>query len=216
MKSIQKRREPRALTAYRAQPDVRYDGDASFTPVKEQTRQQLVTEQGYLCAYCMSRIYPTHDQMKIEHWHCQEQHPNEQLNYNNMLGSCLGNEGQPPKLQTCDTRKGNAALKYNPANPQHHIDSQVKYQRGKITSDDVEFDIQLNQVLNLNHPRLIQNRNNVTLAISRWFGNKTGSRTVGQLQKELNEWLLPDSNGALREYCGVAIYLLNKRLNRTS
>jgi hypothetical protein len=165
----------------------------------------------------MSRIYPTHDQMKIEHWHCQEQHPNEQLNYKNLLGSCLGNEGQPPELQTCDTRKGNAALKYNPANPQHHIDSKVKYVYGKITSeDDVEFDTQLNQVLNLNHSRLIKNRREVATEITDWFGKKPGERTTGQLQKQLNGWLTPDSNGALREYYGVAIYLLNKRLNRTS
>lgn len=222
MKSIQKRREPRALTEYRSKPDARYDGDASFTPVKEQIRQQLVKEQGYLCAYCMRRIYPTSDQMKVEHWHSQEYHPQEQLNYDNLLGVCLGNQGQKPDQQTCDTRRGyesrkvDALLKYNPADLTCSIEQKIKYQRGKIIADEADFDEQLNRVLNLNHHRLVENRQSIMLAITQWFDHRVGSRTRGQIQKELDNWQTPDSNGALREYCGVAIYLLNKRLKRTS
>ena len=36
---------------------------------KDQLKESLLKEQGYLCAYCMSRI--SEDTMKVEHWHPQ-------------------------------------------------------------------------------------------------------------------------------------------------
>ena len=57
------------LARYRAEGNVDYDGP-NFTLVKEAIRKALLKEQGYLCAYCMSRI---EGEVKIEHWHCRGQ-----------------------------------------------------------------------------------------------------------------------------------------------
>ncbi|QQZ28730.1 TIGR02646 family protein [Thiothrix subterranea] len=215
MRAIQKQQEPDELTQYRLQPCAMYDGDASFTPVKAKIREHLLGEQGHLCADCMQRIRV--DTMKIEHWQCQDNHPNAQLDYKNMLGVCTGNEGQPPKNQTCDTRKGNADLKYHPANPTHRIDSQIKYLgNGKVLADDPEFDQQLNTVLNLNYSRLVQNRKRIVDDVIRLLGKKDGSRTPAQIQKILEHWLVPNRDNQLQPYSGVAVYFLTKRLKQAS
>lgn len=48
---IQKGKEPASLTAYKKQAHAYYDGCN-----KDDIRENLLREQGYLCAYCMRRI----------------------------------------------------------------------------------------------------------------------------------------------------------------
>lgn len=222
MRAIDKEAEPRELKEYRCQPAAVYDGPL-FTPVKQAIREQLLREQGWLCAYCMKRIadpkainegrFDETTAMKVEHWHCQEKHPGEQLNYQNMLGVCLGNEGQPLEKQTCDSRKGNQELKYNPVTAAHRIESHIRFLgNGKIQSEDAEFDCQLNEVLKLNGPRLEENRKAVWNAVHNTLDQRPGRRTVADLEKLLAQWGKPDADGRLREYCAVAVYYLRKRL----
>lgn len=99
MKAITKGDEPRSLTQHRCNTHSDYDNYAD----KDGLRKALVAEQGGICCYCMQRIHPTAGSMKIEHWHCQENYSAEQLNYRNLLGACMGNEGEPRKEQHCDT-----------------------------------------------------------------------------------------------------------------
>lgn len=220
MRAINKGQEPRELTEYRCKPNAVYDGPL-FTTVKQAIREQLLREQGYLCAYCMKRI--DDHQMKVEHWHCQDNYPDEQLDYKNMLGVFLGHEGEPFKQQTCDTRKGNRDLKYNPTNPGHRIEIHIRFfEDGKIESDDVEFNEQiadipkLNKfsVLNLNEFMLINNRRSIWKSIQYVLARKPGSRTSAEIQELLEQWSKPDQQGQLQEYCAVAVYYLRKRLKR--
>jgi len=51
--------------------------------------------------------------MKIEHWHSQDRYEAEQLDYGNLLGACMGNEGKAHWDQHCDTRKGDRDLSRN-------------------------------------------------------------------------------------------------------
>jgi len=102
MRAITKGAEPASLTAHRQTQRCDYDNYAD----KATLRQALVTDQRGICCYCMGRIRNGSATMKIEHWRCQSCYPDEQLNYRNLLGACLGGNGQPPHLQHCDTRKG--------------------------------------------------------------------------------------------------------------
>ena len=229
MKSIVKGREPKKLKEYRRKPNATYDGTPEFTGVKDKIKAQLLKEQGYLCAYCMSRISSDFGKMKVEHWHCQDNYKNEQLDYPNMLGVCNGNEGNPPENQTCDTRRGyfheknkriiNTDLKYNPANPNHRIEDQIHFLAGgKINSQDGEFNSQLNEMLNLNFSRLEDNRrkvwNEVQDTLSKKFSKKLGTRTPNEkaieINKLLEKWSSKDRQGQFRPYCSVAIYFLKK------
>ena len=210
---INKKEEPSSLLHYRIQPGAVYDGP-NFTETKKAIREQLLSEQGHLCAYCMQRI--DIKSMKIEHWHCQTNYPAEQLRYGNMLGVCPGNEGQPKRNQTCDTCKGDKDLLYNPALPADRPRLQIRYDgAGKIYSGDKMFDGQLDQVLNLNWWQLKENRKQVWNAVIEVLGKENGPRTRADLTALMDKWK-KITGGRKREYLGVALYFLNKKLSKVS
>src|SRR5262245_3620021 len=102
MRAITKGPEPPSLTTHRLTPHSDFDNYEN----KHTLRHALVTEQRGLCCYCMGRLRNGPTTMKIEHWRSQAHYPDEQLNYQNLLGACLGGgEGKPSHFQHCDTRK---------------------------------------------------------------------------------------------------------------
>ena len=144
---IRKGTEPRSLTEYRNQPGATYEGYRE----KDALRDALLEEQGYICAYCMRRI--SKEKMKIEHWKAQNAPDGtgakHALEYQNMLGVCLGNQSSPHDMQTCDTYRGNAELFVDPRKEAHT--QQIAYRGdGTIYSEDSRIDFDLNQRLNLN------------------------------------------------------------------
>ncbi len=214
MISVTKSHEPPSLQHYRLQPGAVFDGQ-DFTPVKQDIREQLVAEQGYLCAYCMSRIEADDRQMKVEHWHSRKKYPEEQLSYANLLGCCCGNEGLPDSHAHCDTKKRKVDLLFSPAEPGHHQRLKIHYEfNGTIKSDNPEFDRQLGGVLNLNHSRLMDNRKSVWSSVTKTLSRITGKATRVQIEELLLKWCRKDGEGKLKEYTGVAIYYLNKKLQR--
>lgn len=62
-------------------------------------------------------------------------------------------------MQHCDTRQGERGISRNPAVPADRVEDLIRYQPdGTITSDDIQFDRDLNDVLNLNVAFLKNNR----------------------------------------------------------
>lgn len=155
MKSIAKGPVPPELIAHQKSTNPTYENFRH----RDRLRNALVAEQRGLCCYCQSRIRATADHMKIEHWHSQSRYAGEALDYQNLLGACRGNEGQPKSLQHCDTSKGDSVLSRNPANPADNVETHVVYLGdGRISSRDTQFQNELEAVLNLNTPRLVNNR----------------------------------------------------------
>ncbi len=211
---ITKKTEPQSLQHYRSKKSTVFDGE-NFTQVKQDIRNQLVSEQGYLCAYCMSRIEPDESSMKVEHWHSRKIYPAQQLTYANLLGCCCGNEGLPDSHAHCDTKKRKVDLLFSPAEPGHHQRLKIHYEfNGTIKSDNPEFDRQLGGVLNLNYSRLIDNRKSVWSSVTKTLSRITGKATRVQIEELLLKWRRKDGEGKLKEYTGVAIYYLNKKLQR--
>jgi len=209
MKSIKKNNEPRTLEEHRCNSCTTYDNYA----FKDDLRQALVEEQYSLCCYCMQRIQADRTLMKVEHWRCQTRYPGEQLIYRNLLGACLGNHGKPGRLQHCDTFKKDKELSRNPANGIPAVDHDIRYlPNGSIISNDADFNRELNDVLNLNLDFLERNRKAVLDALNSW-ADRTGRIRKADIRAKLRDWSQPQ-NGALREYCGVAIYWLQKKLAR--
>ena len=206
MRAIQKNREPRSLTEHRC------TGHASYANYgdKDGLRAALCAEQGHICCYCMQRIRPDADHMKIEHWHCRDDYQNEQLVYRNLLAACNGNEGQPRSKQHCDTRKGDSVLSRNPADPNHNIETVIYYLGdGRIQSSEPRFDRELNNILNLNDAFLVNNRKAVLDGFTRGLQRGTLSRDT--IQGMLADWSNA-AGGELREFCGVVIHWLSKKL----
>lgn len=210
MRQIIKNKEPNELSLYKKLKDAIYDGP-KFTDTKNKIRLGLLSEQGFLCAYCMERIEI--DTMKIEHWACQHSNKEMQLEYNNLLACCIGHEGHPPKEQTCDTRKGGYEIKFNPANPAHRVNDIIKYDsQGNITSTDADFDKHINNFLNLNKHRLKSNRQTVLKKTQELLHQKIGMRKNTEIQKLINFYNQKNADGKFTEYYGVIIFYLEKKL----
>ena len=213
MRAISKGAEPASLTAHRRTPQGGYDNYAD----KAVLRHALVREQRGLCCYCMGRIRGDATRMKIEHWRSRRRHRNQELDYRNLLAACTGGEGGRGRDQHCDTKKGDLDLRWNPADPAHHVETRLRYEPdGAIRSDDAEFDGQLNEVLNLNLSVLKNNRKGVWDAFSEWWRRERrrvqGPVSRERIERERDRWR--GGRGDLVPYCQVAIWLLTQRLER--
>jgi hypothetical protein len=163
----------------------------------------------------MGRIRTDWGSMKIEHWMSQRHHSREQLKYQNLLGGCMGGEGQPPALQHCDTRKKDLDLQWNPANPAHHIETRVSYGLdGTISSDNTVFNRQLNDVLNLNLPRIKNNRRSSLTAMLDWWKDQKNKlhRPPPKVVLEQEIESHAGGNGELNPYSQVAVWFLREKL----
>ena len=211
MKNIKKRQEPQSLTSYRKTPGATYGGYSK----KDDLRKSLAEEQRKICCYCMSRIEHKRSKMKIEHHKSISHFSALQLKYKNLLGACLGGEGQRKKAQHCDTYKGNKPLSFNPAYLSHNIEKKVYYSGdGKIGSTNQAIDNELNKVLNLNCYNLTQRRKGVIKALESVLkAKKTLNSKQSFLKNEIPRWNSPKGN-SLREFCQVAVYFLCDELQK--
>lgn len=215
MRTIRKRHEPAAWVEHRATPGATYD-DADAP--KDELRRALVSEQAGLCCYCLGRITPDAKAMKIEHWAPQDRHPERQLDYGNLLGACMGNQGSPRSQQHCDTAKGNQELFVNPADPRHACSALFSYlPTGKIEA--AGGDVRVAQdiaTLALNQPRLMAGRRaiieEVTGEIVRSKRTLSASKLLG-LAAKLEE---PDASGNLRPFCQAAVFWLTRQARKRS
>jgi uncharacterized protein (TIGR02646 family) len=213
MRAITKRAPPPSLTAHRQTAHCDYENYAD----KAALRHALVTEQRGICCYCMGRIHNGPLTMKIEHWRCQSRFPVEQLSYRNLLGACLGGDGQPSALQHCDSRKGDRDLRWNPADPTHHIETRLRYELdGSIRADDPDFNTEIEDVLNLNLLRLKNNRKGVLDAILAWWrrAKERGPVPRARFERERNRCV--GGAGELAPFCQAAAWWLEQRLARMS
>jgi uncharacterized protein (TIGR02646 family) len=210
MRTIIKDPEPHSLAQYRLTFSASYDN----YPDKNDLRTSLVTEQRGLCCYCLCRIRPQSDAMRIEHWHSRHRYRDEQLVYSNLLGACLGNEQAFKGHQHCDVQKGDRDFSRNPANPMPRVEDLVRFEGdGRIVSDDAAFDEELNEVLNLNEAFLRNSRKAVLDAFKSRL-RKRGPLSRSTLTQWLSDWNGESRPGELREFCQVVVYWLRKRLAR--
>jgi uncharacterized protein (TIGR02646 family) len=210
MRAIQKGQGPQSLVQHRANEHADYDNYQQ----KDDLRLSLAAEQGGICCYCMQRIRPTPETMKIEHWRCQTNYPDQQLDYANLLGACPGGQGRPPNLQHCDTSKGDRDICRNPANPAHNVEAFVSFLAdGTIESSDATFNDEIQSVLNLNLLLMKRNRRAALDTFKQTLAGR-GGLNKGQLEREYVQWSSAGQGGLLPEYCQVVLYWLRKRIAR--
>lgn len=145
MLPIQKQKEPIELVRFRATPNARYDGMDSVC--KSALKKALLQEQGFVCAYCMSRI--EEENCIVEHWEPQSLNLVSGLDFGNMLAVCR-HENVVRAEQTCDVAKNGYRLKFNPGWDGNKLQIFYDYHSGEIHSRDVDFNMQLSRILNLN------------------------------------------------------------------
>lgn len=140
----------------------------------------------------------------------------EALDYNNMLGVCLGNRGAGQANFTCDAHRGNATLTVNPF-LKSSIDLIDYEDNGRICSTDLEINKDLDKTLNLNCEQvlLIANRKRTLKALKEYLSKlkSQGKWKKEFLEKIKKKYECPDENGKLEPYSGIVLYYLNKRIH---
>ncbi len=212
MRSIRKGAEPSCLTKVRQQAGATYD--SLYDLCKEEVRLALCGEQGFLCCYCMQRIEPTLQRMKIEHFVPQTASDDHALDlaWHNLFGACLGNEGKPRVAQHCDSRKADARLSFSPADPQLKEKLHFLADGTLEAPDHPAIQQDIDNILNLNCAQLQNNRRAAVDAFrivlerkrSRSWPSDYLSRKIADIQSP--------KNGRLPEYVQVLVYWLEKQL----
>lgn len=212
MKQIIKTKEPRSLTNYRAsiskndlQNLEKFD-DLS-TQAKDDLRNNLLNEQGYVCCYCMRRV--EFDNSKIEHFKPRSFLRGQQLEYSNLFIACLGGEGGKKGEQHCDTKKGNDELKH--IDLLTTIENDIEYYKdGFIFSTNININDELNRVLNLNYKILQDNRKEALEQLM--IDLKKLGFSIPNLRRTIEKYQNRNSKGKYRPYSQLMVYFLTKKL----
>lgn len=229
MKYIKKGKEPQTLT------DKRNTEGTIYECAQKDWQEDLLKEQGHLCAYCMRRISLDRKNGKpsieIEHYLSRKLHPDLSLRWENMIGVCNGDTGSETH---CDKSKGknnsegvfvkgkaNGEVKLNILNPLEINKSEkvITYSlSGEIFANVKDTELQnkitedLDIILNLNDEKLKEYRKEAIDLAKKLLIDKypTGNWTLKQIEREIEEWK-NQKNGKYRPFCQAAIWFLEWR-----
>lgn len=207
---IDKSKEPKSWTQHRLTPGAKYEATPDL-------KDSLLEEQGYICAYCMRRIpvsdKGTDETTRIEHVNPQSSLSREEaMDYRNMVICCPGAMASTSKKQChCDRHKGESKVSFNPFD-QNFLNTLSYKSDGTIKSSNGKYDKELNDVLNLNIAILKANRKAVRKQLIESLGARVWKK--GDIEKILKTYSEKDSEGKKKEYCGVVIEYLTKKLRQ--
>lgn len=226
MRCIEKRREPKTVTETKCATTTNLSRTATardaFNQIdKGAVREQLVHEQGGLCAFCIRGIdAEAKDQrgeplMKIAHRMPIAVNPNEALNWQNLLGSCDGGQRYEGAPATCDCAQGSEALTVDPT--QQGSVQRLDYEHGDreglfITSDDPVLRLDVVNTLALNTGHLPALRE-ATWKAFRELCKRKGPKGYGKpvLRQYFPVWLNERSHrGRLPPFLGVVEKMLQR------
>lgn len=203
---ITKGHEPAEWTAYRKTPGAVYHAIPEL-------RDALLTEQGYLCAYCMRRIPvkdpDNSDTSRIEHIQPRTIYPHSELDYTNMVICCPGFINSS---EHCDKSKNKQEISFTPFNI--NVQNSISYSTkdGTVQSSNDGWNTEMNDVLCLNNSLLKINRSQVLKGIRAILEKKKWKRA--ELENQLHHWSNPNADGKRSPYCGIVIWYLEKKLRQ--
>lgn len=95
-------------------PPKEEQGEGIIYYSKQELREELLTEQGFICCYCNQSINNDHNTI-IEHLQDKDSNNNLTFEYNNLLASCNGGQKDPkPKESHCDAAKEDKEISVTP------------------------------------------------------------------------------------------------------
>ncbi|WP_372521211.1 retron system putative HNH endonuclease [Mesoflavibacter sp.] len=189
------------------------------TATKNELRESLINEQGYVCCYCLKRIPENKADLhhtKIEHFKCQENYAVLDLEYTNLHLACKGNEGQSEKLQTCDTAKANKDI-ISFSLIDNSLNGNIHYAKdGTVFSEQDNIEKEINEILQLNNDQNIKKtRASILKGVSESIRilQSKGRLTKNVLERELQYWQ-DRNNNKHRPFYPVAVQYLEKKIEK--
>jgi len=218
MIKITKNKEPQKWTEFRCTPGVNYQSIPELV-------DSLLQEQGYICAYCMRRI-PHKDRIvgndgvnfvlsdedhRVEHILSRNNHQNKQLDYTNMVICCPGHIGGEDH---CDRLKGSRDVTFNLFD-EAFIETLSYKSDGEILSSNVQYNKEINEILNLNTPLLKANRKESWTLVKQELIKRGEQRDRAILNQMISKYSnMHKRNGKMQyiPYCGMPLFFLKKKV----
>ena len=209
MQRTTKGTEPPCLAQYRPAGEADWDRDVRGDD-KAAVRKKLCEEQRHLCCFCEGRIRPTADKMKVAHFVPQSVDPSLMFRWSNLFGACFGGQGEPPRRQHCDTKQGNQRLDSRLL-PTQLAKGTIRFATtGRVIANDPALQAEIDQKLNLNLTRLVDNRKAAWEAMVQAMGK--GKWTLADVQHKIDE--MTSGNVVVRaEYQSYLLWWLERRLS---
>lgn len=161
MKYIAKQSPPENFIRYKNRPYANFeDLSKNQIEVKRNLKETLLLEQGHICCYCGQEI--SIDSSIIEHLKSRSNYPKLQLDYDNLVCSCMGGKDRRAKNPQyplyCDAHKGNEDIYIYPI--ECLCESKFEFDEdGNIYGSDDNSRITID-ILNLNNEKLRNKRKN--------------------------------------------------------
>ena len=112
----------------------------------------------------------------------------------------------------CDRKKGEKLICFSPLDAVAMGTIIYSWRDGIIKSSNPQIDADLNNVLNLNHKRLAANRNAVIKGLLNEM--RKGNWKKADVESRLSEYSTKDASGRYKEYYGVIVWFLRRRLRQ--
>jgi uncharacterized protein (TIGR02646 family) len=206
------------------QPDIHDDNIAYYSG--SDLKKELLTEQGFICAYCNRRIHQEENRFaddekaqdhndrrcSIEHVSAKTEDPaNNTFNYSNLVAVCRGGERIPkPRQIHCDNARGSKPLPINPL--QEDCEKHINYKfDGAIETEYCTPSVrEIVETLGLNIRKLVIDRE------SSIKGTVMTDDMTEFIDKEKAQKLLIKLNtlkeGKYEEYCSAIISFIKNNL----
>lgn len=221
--------EPQALVDYREASTidgvlVNYTWNSFQNPWKNQYKEYLLQEQGFICAYCMQTI--TASDMKIEH--LRPRHSciteAEKLDHSNMVAVCKGINDTD---HHCDTRRGEVRpiisqlLNVLPTQMNPNCEEVTIFDGEDLKSipNNILIETDINKKLNLNCNYLKTARNVTEQGFIEGMIEKAINSgitwTIELLQEQLNMILqigVPVDHRRFNRFCLVEANVINQKI----
>ena len=215
MRGSAKGREPEELLAWKETQraggiDPEYRNRPQ--PEKRATMDNLAAEQTGQCVYCGRQVsLDRQRQFHIEHFRPRSRYPELELDYANLFLSCGPEREQGPR-HTCGNYKADwfEEASHIPPAPKSCAERFRFRSSGEIAGDGSPEADRMIQVLNMNHPELVTERQVVIEDLEREMADGVPPDALRQA------YLGTDHNGARPSFANVAIGFVNAQPDVTA
>jgi uncharacterized protein (TIGR02646 family) len=209
MRFIEKRAEPEGLKQFKDQENA--DWLPTYkkfqNPQKLELQEILIAEQGHICCYCGIRISLADSH--IEHFQPQEIHPEKQLEYSNLLASCLRQPASGDPLH-CGVSKDNWYDQHLTVSPiiadcadffEYQADGKILPSQDSSKNLAAQETIQR---LKLNISKLAKNR------AKSLEGLGLDDLSLAEIEKIIDQYDQKNEDGQYEPFCQMLIYCLEQ------